>query len=329
MQIRIGLVVLASCGLAVTACTASGPKGPDANVTIPAVGKPPAPTSAQAALASEAFTPYAGLGAVSDDGLAPGETYRALHTACMNAAGYGQYAADVPFAIRANRGLALPQAAGPWGYVGVALAQQYGFATPDGNAPGPPPNSVASLPLAAAEAGNKCFNITLDFNSREFATSLAGIETMNNEVSTDVIDDAEFKKATTAWSKCMAKNGYTAPDPDTFAQAQQRAAQVTPGASPAANSTPTPSAAQIAMAVTDAQCTLSTDLAGIYFAVQADYEQQFVTANQQALNLAVRRYKADYAKELRKLPGLLRAAANKLAFTGPGKRRPSKPSATP
>jgi hypothetical protein len=56
------------------------------------------------------------------------------------------------------------------------------------------------------------------------------------------------------------------------------------------------------MAVTDAQCTLSTDLWGIYFGVQADYEQQFVTANQQALNIAVRRYKADYAKELKNLP---------------------------
>ena len=35
--------------------------------------------------------------------------------------------------------------------------------------------------------------------------------------------------------------------------------------------------AQIAAAVTDANCTQSTDLAGIYFAVQASYEQQLVT----------------------------------------------------
>jgi len=82
------------------------------------------------------------------------------------------------------------------------------------------------------------------------------------------------------------------------------------------------------MAVTDAQCTLSTDLAGIYFAVQADYEQQFVTANQQALNVAVRRYKADYAKELSKLPALLRKASGKLARTGPLRRVKGKPAAT-
>ena len=36
--------------------------------------------------------------------------------------------------------------------------------------------------------------------------------------------------------------------------------------------------------VTDADCTDSTDLAGIYFAVQASYEQQIVNANQQALS---------------------------------------------
>jgi len=72
--------------------------------------------------------------------------------------------------------------------------------------------------------------------------------------------------------------------------------------SPAANQ------AQIAAAVTDATCTESADLAGIYFAVQASYEQQIVNANQQALNSAVQQYKAAYAKELKKLPSLLKTA---------------------
>jgi hypothetical protein len=66
--------------------------------------------------------------------------------------------------------------------------------------------------------------------------------------------------------------------------------------------------AQIAVAVTDATCTQSADLAGIYFAVQASYEQQIVNANAQALSAAVQRYKAAYARELKKLPALLKTA---------------------
>ena len=47
---------------------------------------------------------------------------------------------------------------------------------------------------------------------------------------------------------------------------------------------------------------------GIYFAVQASYEQQIVNANAQALNSAVQQYKAAYATELKKLPSLLKTA---------------------
>ena len=66
--------------------------------------------------------------------------------------------------------------------------------------------------------------------------------------------------------------------------------------------------AQIAAAVTDATCTQSADLAGIYFAVQASYEQQIVNENAQALSAAVQQYKAAYARELKKLPALLKTA---------------------
>ena len=120
MRIGTGLGLLICCCAGLTACTAAAPKGPDVTVTTPSVGRPPAPDSAQAALSREAFTPYAGLGASTDDGLAPGETYSALHTACMDDAGYGQYADSTPFPVRANRGLAFAQPYGPWGYIGTA-----------------------------------------------------------------------------------------------------------------------------------------------------------------------------------------------------------------
>jgi hypothetical protein len=333
MRTRTGWSLLICCAV-LTACTAA-PKGPDANVTTPAVGRPPAPASVAAAMSSEAFTPYAALGAADNDGLAPGDTYDALHTACMNDAGYGQYAAQAAYFVRANSGMGFPQAYGPWGYVGTAQAAQEGFMTgnslpaQNGHAgPGAPGGPFGNLPAGAQAAAGKCFNILENFNNAQFAHSLAIVETLNNVISTDVVEDGEFKNAGKRWSACMARNGFSSPDADNFALNElvvlgQRA---TPGQNPGGPPGP-PTAAQnktqIAMAVADADCTLSSDLGGIYFAVQANYEQQFVTANQQALNAGVRQYKAAFAHALKTLPALLQAASATLNLPGPaGHGRP-------
>jgi hypothetical protein len=285
------------------------------------------------------------LGAADNDGLAPGDTYDALHTACMNDAGYGQYAAQAPYPVRTNRGLGFAQAFGPWGYIGTALAAQQGFLAgsegPGGGGPGPGPGQpgdpFGNLPTGAQAAAGKCLNILENFNNAQFTHSMAIIETLNNYISTDVIQDGEFKTATRAWSACMAKNGFSSSDADTFSQQ----AQVTLGLRPPPGQNPVgppgaPTAAQnktqIAMAVADANCTLSSDLAGIYFAVQANYEQQFVTANQQALNAGVRQYKGAFAKALKTLPALLRTTSATPNLPGPrpgqhsGRRGAAKPS---
>jgi hypothetical protein len=221
MRIRTGLGLLICCCASLAACTAAAPKGPNTTVTTPSVGRPPAPVSPQAALSQEALTPYFGLGAATDDGLAPGETYAALHTACMNDAGYGQYSGSTPYPVRANRGMAFAQAYGPWGYIGTADAAQYGFTVASASdSLGGPAGPPASLPAAAQAAANKCANIVAEFNDAQFATSMAGIETMNNVISTDVVQDPDFKQATKAWSACMTRNGYSSPDPNTLAQQQ-------------------------------------------------------------------------------------------------------------
>ena len=136
---------------------------------------------------------------------------------------------------------------------------------------------------------------------------LATISTLNNDIGTDVGDHRAVKKATTQWAACMARNGYHytqagAVFPDQLHQAYGGQRDISPSStvSPAANQ------AQISAAVTDSTCTQTTDLAGIYFAVLASYEQQLVNANQQALTAGVRRYRAAYAKEIKKLPVLLR-----------------------
>ena len=329
MRIRTGLGLLICC-VVLAACTAAGPKGPAATVTTPAVGRPPEPASVAAAMSSEVFTPYAALGAADNDGLAPGDTYDALHTACMNDAGYGQYAAEAPYAIRTNRGMGFPQAFGPWGYVGTALAAQEGFLAgtggPGGGGPGPGPgtpgNPFGSMPTVAQAAAGKCFNILEDFNNAQFAHSMAIIETLNNYISTDVVQDGEFKKADRNWSACMTKNGFSSPNAETFwGQALDTIGQgATAGqnlSSPPGPPTAAQNKAQIAMAVADANCTLTSDLAGIYFAVQANYEQQFVSANQQALNAGVREYKAAFAKALKTMPALLRTTSATPNLPGP------------
>jgi hypothetical protein len=128
------------------------------------------------------------------------------------------------------------------------------------------------------------------------------------------------------WSACMARNGFSSSDADTFSQQ----ALVTLGLRPAPGQnpsgppgapTPAQNQAQVAMAVADANCTLSSDLSGIYFAVQASYEQQFVSANQQALNAAVRQYKAAFAKALKDLPTLLQTTSAVPNLPGPPRPR--------
>jgi hypothetical protein len=314
MRIRTSLLICCCAGLA--ACTASASRGPDVTVSTPSVGRPQPPSSVQAALSRMAFTPYAALGQSNNDGLAPNESSYALAQACLSTAGYPG-AANVPFAVSLGpANLSFAQPWGAWGYLGTAAAQQYGFRAPAGSALGnlgidvnSVPSNPADLPQAEQTAMGKCSTISQGFTDAVSKGPLAGILPLSNDIANDVQKDAAVKKAAQQWSACMARNGYSYHQPqDVFFDQSQKMfggrQQINAGAtvSNAANQ------AQIAAALTDANCTQSAGLAGIYFAVQASYEQQIVNANQQALNTAVQQYKAAYAKELKKLPALLKTA---------------------
>ncbi len=328
MRARSTLFLLICCCAGLSACTAAASKGPVTAVSTPAVGRPAPPSSAQAALSREAFTPYAALGQSNNDGLAPNESGEALASACMTVAGYPN-STNVPFGINIGpANLAFAQPWGAWGYLGAAEAQQYGFRAPAGSALSAlgidatgPGSNPASLPQAEQAAIGKCSTITENFTNAMQNGPLAGVDTLSNDLYTDVTKDAEVTSATQAWVACMTKNGYSFKQPQNvfFTELQTMFGgkrQITPDSqvSPAANQ------AQIAAAVTDADCTDSTDLAGIYFAVQASYEQQIVNANASALAAAVQRYRAAYAKEVSKLPGLLKTASAQPFSSAPAGR---------
>jgi hypothetical protein len=320
MRIQSGLAVLLAgvCGVALAACTAAPKQGPDVTVSTPSVGRPAPPDSVQAALSRMAFTPYAALGQSDNDGLAPNESSNTLAAACMSAAGYP--GGSALFEIRLGPAeLAFSQPWGSWGYLGLADAEQYGFLKAPGSALASlgidlPPNPVnpGSLPAGEQAASEKCSTIVQDFTNTVDDGPLAGIQTISNDIGNDLGNDGTLNNATKAWDTCMAKNGYHVTDPQTAARNEIATAQggtTSPGQKAVViggNSvSPTENEAQIAMAVTDANCTQSADLAGIYFAVEASYEQQIVSANQQALALAVQQFRADYQKEVSELPKLL------------------------
>jgi hypothetical protein len=315
-------VVLICCaGLA--ACTAAPTFKPNTSVTAPSVGRPPPPPSVQAAISTGAFTPYAELGQANDDALAPSESDSALSKACLTNAGYPNAGGRFQFGILyGSAGLTNATPYGRWGYLGAAEAAQHGFMIPPPGlfhvlAPG------GQLSKAEQKALEKCSTIVAGFDSTQMKGPLAGIQTLSNDIQNDVQHNPSVKAATKAWSACMAQNGYNVTDPQSaFMQAIRASGGViwvrpgggavaiaaAPDGKPNATSGPDKARnqAQIALAVTDADCTESTDLAGIYFAVQASYEQQLVDSNQQALNEAVAEYRAAYVNELRKLPRLLR-----------------------
>ena len=326
IRLSIGTLLSGVCCAGLAACTAAASSGPVTTVTPPSVGRPAPPDSAQAALSSMAFTPYAALGQANNDGLAPGESPITLGQACLSTAGYPGLDDMLPKGIRIGGDLAFAFAWGSWGYLGMADAQQYGFALPIGSALAQlgispvdksslPPN-LNTLPAAELTALGKCAAIEQDFGGQMASGPLAGIASMANDIATDVAVDPAVVSATKAWKACMAKNGYTVSDPDTTGQNEMTTA-LGGGLAQGQQSSSATNAAQIAEAVTDADCTTSSDLAGIYLAVQASYEQQIVDANAPALATAVQQFRADYQQEVNKLPQLLKTT-KALPFEGKG-----------
>jgi hypothetical protein len=304
------ILALALCCAAVSACTLTPKYKPNTSVTPPAIGHPSAPSSVQAADASEAFSPYQGLGFDSGDSLAPGMSFSDLRKACMADLGYSGYSDMVGGYISLAGG---NQPFGSWGYLGGAAEAEQNAFQPMFFSAIPKFTGASTISAAEGRAMGKCFSATSKFTNAQQSGPLALITTLDNDIQNDVQHDPAVKSATDAWAACMAQNGYhfTSPQSVGFgslwtAIAGRPSSSSSSGSGAGAGSgakvviggTPLhgvkPSASQIATAVTDADCTQSTDLGGIWFAVQASYEQQFVNLNQQALTSAVTEYRTAY-----------------------------------
>jgi hypothetical protein len=307
---RTAVAVLLCCcaGLAATACSAgSSAKKPDTSVTAPSVGKPAMASSIAAALARQAFTPYAELGLAADDGLAPNEATSSLGAACMTDAGYPNEG-DLGQGGQIGDTLRGTTAFGAFGYVGTTQAAQDAFILGALQIP-----DDLSGPAQAATV--KCLTITQNFRAAQEHTSLAGIQSLGQAIRSDEFKDPSIARATKAWSACMARNGYDYSTPNELINSVFNVARAAQDAG--TSLTAAQKAAQIAEAEADAACTQSTDLAGIYFAVQAVYEQQVVDANQPQLSKAVQEYRAAYQKELGNLRTLLTTTPTTPPGNGP------------
>ena len=194
-----------------------------------------------------------------------------LRRGCWARAGGGRgvegypNSASIPLSVSVGpANLSFAQPWGPWGYLGAAAAQEYGFRAPAGSAlselglnfqgKGADPST---LPQAEQAAIGKCSTITQDFSNAMQNGPLAGSGTLSNDLYNDVAKDAQVASATRAWVACMARNGCSCTQPGTVFFTELKAMfggnqHVTPGSQVSAAA----SQAQIAVAVTDATAPL-------------------------------------------------------------------------
>ena len=315
------LPALACCCAALAACTAAAPKGPNTTVTTPE--------------RRQAASTCLGPGGAVERGVHP--LRRARHIQ-QRRAGARRVAIHPRRAVHERRrlsghdhqrwhrplrhlprrtpGLAFTQPWGGWGYLGAADAQQYGFRVPP--APRSPPSASGdssrptrrACPRPNRPRPTSAARSSQDFSNASQDGALAGIATLGNDIANDVLHDPAVKNATRAWSACMAKNGYTFDQPQDVSsqelqamyggraldQPRQPRSARPPSRRSSRRPSPTPTAPSPAT------------WPGSTSPSRPATSSSSSTPTSRRSNAAVRQYRAAYAKELSKLPALLRTA---------------------
>ena len=279
----------------------SAGSGGGAGLVRPQVGRPAMPTSVAMVEAAEPLNEYLYAGSLEGDPLAPNETIEDMLDVCMTKAGYGNVIENQQLALSGGSDQPAPQPMDVWGFIGMQTAAATGFAytgTQSGIATGP------LVDTASPESGvfTNCENENGPFDAA--LTSIGNLtQNLYTTAQNDTAKDPDVVRATQDWASCMSRNGFDFANPQQLNEYEQQNAMMmlmpAPGGTTEAlaNTQSAQYKAQLAAAVSDVTCTESSDLAGIYFAVLDDYQQQEVTANQDQLYTAVQDIDTAYQQE--------------------------------
>jgi len=257
---------LLGAALAAAGCSAQGNGGTVAGPSLapPSIAPAPAaPASAAVALTQlplEAYTL-----AVGPDAGVVDQAQAILIARCMAGRGYPDLtAAVIDGQMSGASGAATPVVAGAWGYVGRSQAAVSGFHP---EAQGKPLSFSGTGESAAFQGCVPQAQATLVSGPPARGGKL--IEQLSAYAVGNTLGDRRVETATGAWATCMKARGQAAADPQSLAQQPW----------------PTPSAtpAEVAAAAADEACTVSSNLAGLYFAVLAGYQRELIADHGPAL----------------------------------------------
>ncbi|MGY0466455.1 hypothetical protein ACW14Y_40245 [Kitasatospora sp. cg17-2] len=162
---------------------------------------------------------------------------------------------------------------------GKPLTSSNGQAVPTGGCQGKVNTDLRSLQPGGQGPGGGASQLAGQTKADSFSRSMA---------------DPRVKEVFGRWSECMRAAGFTAPNP------------VEAGADLPSVKAPEPDAAEIRMAQTDVECKTRTNLVGLWFAVEADYQKAAIAQQPEAfaaLKIERDAQAARLAQQIAALPG--------------------------
>ncbi|MGW2542911.1 hypothetical protein ACWC5I_19085 [Kitasatospora sp. NPDC001574] len=160
---------------------------------------------------------------------------------------------------------------------GKPLTSSNGQAVPAGGCQGKVNTDLQSLQPGGQGSGSGASQLAAQTKAESFSRSMT---------------DPRVKEVFAHWSECMRADGFSAPNP------------VEAGGDLPSVKQPEPDAAEIRMAQTDVECKARTNLVGIWFAVEADYQTAAIAQQPQAFAALKAERDAQAAQLAQQIAGL-------------------------